>query len=269
MKNYCHRSVLTLLLFCLGIGNAMASSSAGFIPGQIWYSKDNLTAGETVKIYTVVWNAGPGPLSVRVEFYDKTIVLGARDLVVEKEKLEQVSIPWSVTAGDHAISAKIISSTVDTSGKKESVVLENHTTTEDVVFVPASKTTQKSIDESQSSSRDPLKNSFTNLEQKVTESIPPSIRQPILNLFSVTEKFRLNTHKKILSTKANVQKKIDAFSHGGKSNPSGAGEPIARLKIFSLSLSLFFFATRFVFYGVSLFILIVVLKFFYNKLRDR
>lgn len=269
MKNYCARILFVLFFLSLGAESAFASSSAGFVPGQIWYSKDKFVAGETIKIYTVVWNAGPNPLSARVEFYDKSIILGARDIVVEKEKLEQVSIPWSVTAGDHAISAKIISSTVSVSGKKESVVLDNRITTEDVVFVPASKAGQKSTDTTAVSSKDPLKNSLTDVSKKVTEAIPLSVREPFMGVFSVTEKFRIEMHKTILASKARVQKEIDAFSSKSSSGAGGTGEPIARLKIFSLSICAFFFATRVVFYGVGLFLLFTILKALYHKLRDR
>jgi outer membrane protein assembly factor BamB len=109
--------------------------NSGFIPGQIWYSKIDLVEGDTVNIHTAIWNGEKEILSAKVEFYDKNVILGSRDITLASLELKDVYVPWKITAGDHVISAKIISSQATVSGKKEKVDLDRVTTSNDRQFV--------------------------------------------------------------------------------------------------------------------------------------
>ena len=62
MKKY----FLILILFYLALSNityAEVPTTTGFIPGQIWYSKEPLVEGDSVKIYTAIWNGDSDSLS--------------------------------------------------------------------------------------------------------------------------------------------------------------------------------------------------------------
>jgi hypothetical protein len=114
---------------------AVTLDNSGFIPGQIWYSKAELVEGDTVNIHTAIWNGEKNPLSAKVEFYDKNVILGSRDVVLSPLELKDISVAWKITAGDHVISAKIISSLATVSGVKEKIVLDRTTTSDNRQFV--------------------------------------------------------------------------------------------------------------------------------------
>ena len=101
-------SLLILFLTPVTFIYSAETMNSGLIPGQIWYSSEKLVEGQTVNIYTAVWNGGKNPITMKVEFYDKNVILGSREVVVDPFELKNVSIPWKITAGEHAISAKII-----------------------------------------------------------------------------------------------------------------------------------------------------------------
>jgi hypothetical protein len=265
MKTYWHSLSILFVFLCVLCASQAQASSTGFIPGQIWYSKDTLVAGDTVKIYTVVWNANPEPINVRVEFYDKTTVLGTRDIVLEKEQLKDVSVSWNVTAGDHVISAKITSSTITTAGKKESVILDNRTTAEDVKFVPAGGSA--SVSETAPSLDMASSQFFHNVETALNGAIPSSVRLPVSRFFSRVEAFRLDTYASVQKKIKETEKKIDVLSE--KKNPSGTDKPIAQITLILLMVCRFCLSTQFVFYIVSALFIFIVLRFLYRMIRNK
>ena len=121
MKKYFLIPIFVLILGLSFVDTALAIS--GFVPKQIWYSKDKLIEGETVEIYTSVWNGENEPILVKVDFFDFDIILGSREIVVKSNELKDVSIVWKVTAGEHEISAKIVSSEIVVGEDKKNVSL--------------------------------------------------------------------------------------------------------------------------------------------------
>ena len=100
-------SFLILFLTPLTFTYGAEIINSGFIPGQIWYSSEELIEGQTVNIHTAIWNGEKNSITAKVEFYDKNVILGTRNIIVASETSKDVSISWKVTAGDHLISASI------------------------------------------------------------------------------------------------------------------------------------------------------------------
>ena len=48
--------------------DCFASAAAGFAPGSLWLSKTEAKAGETLKIFTVVYDSGLSPIEGDVVF---------------------------------------------------------------------------------------------------------------------------------------------------------------------------------------------------------
>jgi len=71
MKNYILSISIIFTLFLSAPQYIEAVTNTGFIPGQIWYSKEILVEGETVNIHTAVWNGEKESFMFKVEFYDK------------------------------------------------------------------------------------------------------------------------------------------------------------------------------------------------------
>lgn len=272
---------LTILFTFLIVNTAIAAdtSNTGFIPGQIWYSVDPLMEGDTVKIYTAVWNGDTNPLEATVEFYDKNVILGSRSVSVPKETTQNVSINWKVTSGDHVISAKIIGSKIIESGKSHPVVLTRNATDEDRLFVPK---VLEQLDGTPVTTNIALKSKLDETKANISNILPDSISKPVSNTMGGLDSFRDETYTKIVALKGDTQKTIDNLNNPKNQvkpeqvkntknietkSLGGADKPVAYVKLFLLSVVGFLFGSPFVFYiaiGVLIFLLI---RSIYRKLK--
>ncbi len=273
--------VIILLLSNISLVFADSAVTTGFIPGQIWYSQEPLIEGETVKVYTAIWNGDKNTLSARIEFYDKNVILGSRDITIQPSQLQDVYISWKVTAGDHTISAKIVSASIVNDGKKEQITLDRSSTLGDKTFVSVVNTnnteTTKAVDT--------LKNEVDKASTIVKSSIPLSVVTPISTSFSTIDDFRDTTYAKIVDVKEQSQKELDALNNPVKINknikdtpkvatktekPLDATEkPITYIKLFLFSLLGFIFGNKIIFYSLLTFLTFIILRFFYRKIRNR
>lgn len=265
---------------------ALESTTTGFIPGQIWYSKDPLVEGDTVNVYTAIWNNNSTSLSSKVEFYDKNVLLGSREVVVPAMKLQEVSVSWKVTSGDHSISAKIISPSIVTSGKKQVITLDNNLTSASRKFVPVVLNTAEGTP---ASSSDVLKSQLDKATSSLDNILPPSISTPVSENINIVENFRETTLDKVTQSKLSTQKKIEALdkiTENSKStddkkvtakdtaekkvNMSDATEkPISYIKIFLLSILSFILGSKFIFYSLIIVLLFFIVRGIYHKIRNR
>jgi hypothetical protein len=268
------------------------SVATGFIPGQIWYSKDPFVEGDTVKVYTALWNNGTSPLSAKVEFYDKNVILGFRDIVVQASKLQEVYISWKVTSGDHSISAKIISPSITSDGKKEKISVENNITETDKRFIPIVINT---IEGTPATTSDVLKNQMEKATSSLSDIVPNSVSKPVSENVGVVDSFRVNTLEKITENKIIAEQKIDELkkaeesvalkdttkdSKTGKSVTSGSNssnvgiedateKPITYLKLIFLSILSFIFGSQIIFYLIIVLFIFLLVRFIYRKIRNR
>src|ERR1035437_1568488 len=122
--------VLFLILSIFPIYKIHAqTSNAGFVPSNIWYSKDPFEEGDKIKIYTLVFNPDSRELSGTVTFFDVNVFLGKQDFVVPAKGVKTISIDWTVIAGDHTIFGKIENAKFLVSkGKYEEIYLSENET---------------------------------------------------------------------------------------------------------------------------------------------
>lgn len=272
--------LIIILSFAFIVPHSYASVTAntGFIPGQIWYGKVPLVEGDTVNIYTAVWNNNVDPLSIKVEFYDKNVILGSRDVTVSQNQLKDVFIPWKITSGDHTISAKITSSSITTSGKKENITINNSVTTEDKQFVPV---TIKTSDGTSTSTSDIIQNGVEQVSLKINDVLPTSISTPILNSLGVVDKFRDSNYVKVNDAKIATQKELDSLNSNTTSKSQVSSKttqkpledatqkPIAYIKLFLFSVLIFILSNKIVFYGLLVIIIFLIFRAIYRKIRNR
>ncbi len=290
MKKYFSFFILLCLIFANSV-SALEINDTGFIPGQIWYS-DSLIEGSTVKIYTAIWNNSSSSLSARVEFYDKNVILGTRDIVVPSLQIKDVSVSWKVTSGDHSISAKIISPSIISSGKKEVVILDSNTTKSFSEFVPV---VINKVDGKPATSGDMVKSQIDKATSSLDGILPESISTPVSDNIGIVDNFRADTYKSISEIKIETQKKIEELNKtesigainnktpttNNKTNEKvvtsqdkvgvadATEKPIAYLKLFFISILSFIFASKFVFYSLIVVVLFFVFRFIYRKIRNR
>lgn len=250
--------------------------NSGFIPGQIWYSEDKLIEGETVNIHTAVWNGEKNSLSAKVEFYDKNVILGSRDVILLPSELKDVYVPWKVTSGDHVISAKIVSSEVTVSSKKEKVVLTRIATSNDRQFVSV----VAKNDQGEAVSGDSeIKDQINKTSAEINSIVPEKVSTSISNGFTVVDNFRDKTFTQVTAVKDETQKEINLIKSeekvvtknlNEKSNIEDAvKKPIAYIKLFLFTFLSFIFGNKIVFYGILIFVAFLILRFIYRKIRRR
>lgn len=246
-----------------------AEEITGIIPGQIWYSTDSLKEGETVKIYTAIWNDTKQNLSTKVEFYDKNVILGTRDITILPDQVSGVNVSWKVTSGDHLVSAKIISSVLNKQGIKDPIVLSRVSTNLDKKFVPAIVT---NIDGSPATSADVVKSQIDKASSRISEAIPDSVGQPVSNLFGNIETFKNKIFNQIIQSKAKTKAEIKGMENkegtiGNSATLNKTDKPIAYLKLFFLSVIYFIFSSKILFYGIIFLLIFLIIRYLYLKLK--
>lgn len=263
----------TILVFPIYV---FASVNSGFIPGQIWYSQETLTEGDTVNIHTAVWNGEKNSLSIKVGFYDKSVLLGNRDIVLAPLELKDVYISWKVTAGDHVISAKITSSTSTISGKSESVVLDHSITQSDKQTVSVAIKNDQGV--SVSAGEDALQTQIDKTTREIDSIVPEQIRTPISNALTTIDSLRDKTSTEINTTKDETQKEVNAFKSESnigqttiqKTNIEDATKkPIAYIKLFLFSVLSFIFNNKIVFYSLLLIVAFYIIRFIFRLIRNK
>lgn len=265
-----------LSIFLPNITNAENSNVSGFIPGQIWYSKDDLIEGETVDIHTAIWNGEKNSLSTKVEFYDKNVILGTREIVVAPSELKDVYVSWKITSGDHVISAKIISSLSNVSGKKEKIVLNRVSTSSDKQSV--STVVKNDLGEVVSGSN-LVKTQIDKVGSEINNIIPKEINNSFSDSFNVVDNFRNKTSDKVDINKEKAQEEVNIFKNEVKEKTNIKSEnkdiqdsikkPLAYIKLFLFSLLSFIFGNKFVFYALLFILVFYLARFIYRKIRNR
>ena len=262
---------LLISIFVVLFGMSIASPAlavSGFVPKQIWYSKEKLIEGETVDIHTSIWNGETDTVLVKVGFYDEETVLGSREVMVKPQELKDVSITWKVTAGEHIISAKIISSVVVIGDDKKDVSLRYTKTDEDKQDVEKQKKVVEKVKttESETSIVDDI------LPEKVANSVNAGYNS--VDTFRTQTSDKLNTEKdkvkeEVKLLKKEEESKKENVSSTNKKIDEVVKKPFAYIKLFLVSVLSFIFAHKIVFYGLLAFITFYILRLIYRKIRHK
>ncbi len=110
--------------------------NAGFVSQNIWYSKKNFFAGDSVIIHAVITSDGEYNFLGTVKFYDNKKLLGSTDFSIKKGVyVEDAKIKWVSTFGDHNINALISNSRIFVNGKYISIVVSNNKSIANKSFV--------------------------------------------------------------------------------------------------------------------------------------
>ncbi len=273
--------ILTLLCF-LSFGNkfviAQNASNTGFVPSNIWYSKDTLEEGDIVKIYTLVFNAdNKRQLTGSVLFFDNNVLLGKKNFVASPSSVAQVSINWNVNAGDHDIFAKIENSKFTISaGNYEDVYLnENesehskHTINKKIVLDSKNKNT---IETSNNQNVATTGDQILNIANTIKENTPEIIAKPLMATANVTEGFRNGVENNLSKKETEINKDIKNLSNVSNKKidtsffkkPS-IQKPFKYVQLFFVKLFGFIFKYKIVFYVVSFFIILFLLRFIWQR----
>ncbi len=87
-----------------------AVAPAGIADNALWFSKDPFFEGDSITIYTLLYNSSANQLSGTLTLYDGTTTLANKLFTVSGGGASSiVSFPWKVTSGTHVFSAVITS----------------------------------------------------------------------------------------------------------------------------------------------------------------
>ncbi|MFA6514818.1 MAG: hypothetical protein WCT42_00960 [Candidatus Paceibacterota bacterium] len=277
MKRYFFPTLIIIFTILSLPAYAETEVNSGFIPGQIWYSKLTLIEGETVNIHTAVWNGEKDLLSAKIEFYDKNVILGSRDVTLKPLELKDIYIPWKITSGDHVISAKIISSISTISGKKEKVVPDRSVTSLDRQFVSviAKDSEGAAVGSSDSLLKDQIDKTTSEINKIIPEKVSTSVSKSFTSLddlrdktFTQVDAIKKETKEEIASI-INKEKAISQSLDKKASTGDGTEKPIAYIKLFLFGVLSFVFGNKIIFYGLLLFIVFYIIRAIYRKIRNR
>ena len=186
--------IILLIGLSLWVEPALASvSRTGFVSENVWFSSESIAIGDSVTIYTAVFNNSDEILGGNVTFLDGDRVLGTKTFSIPENSVRDVRIDWIATSGNHEISAHLATN-------DPSIVLGTKETIPSRVNI-IDPTVEEKNDLPESATR--VLDSVDNLQDKVVENIPTGVTDRITAAFSDIEEFR--------STQATaIQEKVDA-----------------------------------------------------------
>lgn len=251
---------------------AQTTTNTGLVDHTIWYSKDPFFEGDTIKVYTLLYNSGKAAVSGTVEFYDDKVILGKKDVLISPESAKDIFISWTVTAGEHSISAKFLNPTITVNGKQEPIIVKNNESSERKVFVP-----KKIVSESKDVSEGGENASTDTVVDRLAEKAAPYTPEPVDRTVIAIDTFREETSVKIAASKETTKARVEAFkdsspevtasSSGISVSTETLQKPLAYISLFFWSLLGFIFSHKVVFYGVILVIIIFSIRFVWRRFR--
>jgi hypothetical protein len=263
--------IVFFLIFCLfPISHSNAqTSNAGFIPSNIWYSKDPFEEGDKIKIYTLIFNPDSREFSGTVIFYDKNTLLGKKNFVVAAKGVKDISIDWTVNVGDHSIFATIENAKfLISDGKYEIVSISGNKTQE------SSRTVSKKIIPkiSDAINSDFATNQIQNVQNLITENTPDFISKPMVLGAETVEEFRSSVGENTNNKKVELKKELEVLN-SKKATPSDTKidnnkilKPWKYVQYFFMTLLSFIFNNKIIFYPISAILVFLLLRFIWRKI---
>jgi len=263
--------VLFLIFSILPIQKIFAqSSNTGFIPANIWYSKDPFEEGDKVKIYTLIFNPDTKELSGTVNFFDKTILLGKKDFTVAVNATKAISTDWTVTVGDHSIFGEIENAKfLLSNGTYEAVSLtqnqtekSSRTVSKKIISVPIDTT---------SKIKDAISSSISDVTKIIEEKTPDFILKPMVLGASTVENFRQDVSTASKNKKEKVKNEIKILENAkvaldSKTATNTLLKPFKYMELFFLSIFSFILNNKILFYGISAIIVFFILRYIWKKI---
>lgn len=126
-----NKIILALLFLLAPLSFIQAADApiknAGFVPANIWYSKDPFFAGETIRIYTIIFNGSEHDLEGTVEFLDNGVSVGKTNFSLSGGgRVRDLWVDWKATEGKHVMTARIVNTTASLAGgARRTIELDN------------------------------------------------------------------------------------------------------------------------------------------------
>lgn len=189
---------ILIFLFLLTPMFAMAEGSSAGIPKDLmWFSKDSFYAGDTINVYTVVYNSTPYQFAGTMELHDGNRILGKQEFIVGPFGTSAVvAIPWRVTLGSHDLSMFVTNGTFMFDGKPASYAgVTNVQSGQVELFAETPPSSMKSVPSVTStvspSAISASSSLISSIAVQVAERIPEPIVSTAVPVFGQLEQFRI------------------------------------------------------------------------------
>ena len=261
---------LCLIPLKYSFAQSSTAINAGFVPGNIWYSKDPFYDGDQIKIYTLIFDPQQSTLSGTVDFFDQNILLGTKTFSVQAGAVKDISVNWTVTAGTHIIFAKIENAEfLAANGTTTDAGLAG-TETEKSSRIVTPKIILGTSDANTDQGSGTLGGSVQNLADTVKNNIPNFISTPIINTTNALETFRQDTAATSDNNTAKTSAEIKTLYPTGTASPTTTTKPnfflkpFDYVKLFFYSLISFIFNNPYLFYGLLFMLVFFIVRYFWK-----
>jgi len=274
--------ILFLIFFLFPICKIYGeTSNAGFIPANIWYSKDPFQEGDKIKIYTLIFNPDQREFSGTVIFFDKTVFLGKKDFAVPAKGIKDISIDWTATVGDHIIFGKIENAKfLISKDKYEEAYLAKDETEQSKRIVSKKIIPQETSTDTNSELNTTNPSQIEKIRDIIVEKTPIFIAKPIANTANAIEGFRENVGTASENKKQEVKVEIKALEENDKivaddnkissdlktENKSEILKPFKYAELFLFTLSSAIFNNKFIFYGILIIVIFLLFRWIWIKI---
>ncbi|MEK7582164.1 MAG: hypothetical protein AAB488_02465 [Patescibacteria group bacterium] len=262
-------AIFSLFLGIMPVFAQEKVENAGFVPGNIWYSKDPFFAGDIVFIHTIVFNSSMDVFSGTVEFYDSDRLLGEVPFSVGANGgFKDISIEWKVVEGYHKIFALIKTPKMIRLGTSASITLGNEKSDESEKFV-------RSLEKPESATTT-VKNFFDEKEKFAKEYAEKNLPAPIyksVDTVSTTLEGARSTVKDWADQKGtelnekilNIKKEESKYKALNKKEEKSAlqitQKPLAYVYAFLVNAIAYIFGSKLFFYGGLMALLFFIIRF--------
>ncbi len=267
---------------------------AGTLENSIWFSKDPFFAGEHITINTLLYNSSEYTLEGVLVLYDGTSTIGTRNFAIGNDGASTIiSIPWTVTRGEHSFSSVISNSFLTKGNIRVSDTILNTNTkelkryadvhTEDQHIPDVKGREILTLNNKTKSISTPLKLP-DELPEKIVAHIPDPILNDTLPVISGAESYRMNSYTHIEKGVNDTVREIIARKNASttkyaNTHPSGweiirsatlTGDvlhsPFAYAKLFFLLVGQFIVTNVYIFYIFLLFCIYVLLRIIWSMI---
>ncbi|MCE9585193.1 hypothetical protein K8Q94_01030 [Candidatus Nomurabacteria bacterium] len=268
------KKFLFIIIFFISFFNSVyfayaQNTNAGFIPANIWYSKDPFEEGDKIKIYTLIFNPDTKDMTGDVSFYDKETLLGKKTFYVSSKSVKDLSIDWIVNAGDHTIFARIENAKfLISKGKYQDFYITENETEKSLRSV-SKKIVLKTENgnQIQDTPKNIISDTVDNAVNFIEDKTPESIKTNIINVSGVLENLRKNTSILSENKKTEIQKEIKKLDNTKNSeNKDKIQKPFKQVQVFFYTLISILFKNKLAFYGLSILVIFYILRFVWRKI---
>jgi hypothetical protein len=102
------RRALPFLAIALTLPFVSAALSQGFAPAALWLSTNEAVAGQTIKVYSVLYNSSADDFEGDIDFAADAESIQTLHFKLSPGETKVVSADWTAIAGEHSFSAQLM-----------------------------------------------------------------------------------------------------------------------------------------------------------------